>query len=76
MLVRVETRAPLFLTVPQFFLSSAFFCSPSRCFCHLSLAQRPVLNSSRSSDQDELFNNLVAHFVGLASTSPMSAIPL
>ena len=28
------------------------FCSPSRWFCHLSRAQRPVLNDFRSSDQD------------------------
>src|SRR2546421_2468890 len=41
------------------------FCSPSRWFCHLSRAERPVLNSFRSSDQHELFNNLVAQFVGL-----------
>src|SRR5216117_1585821 len=40
------------------------FCSPSRCFCHLSPVQRPVLHGFRSSDQNELFNNLVAQFVG------------
>ena len=43
------------------------FCSPSRCFCHLSPVQRPVLHDFRSSDQNELFNNLVAQFVGIAS---------
>src|SRR2546425_13301367 len=40
------------------------FCSPSRCFCHLSPVQRPVLHDFRSSEQNELFNNLVAQFVG------------
>src|SRR5713226_3225352 len=41
------------------------FDSLSRCFCHLSRAGRPVLNDFRSLDQDYLFNNLVAQFVGL-----------
>src|SRR6266852_1580752 len=45
------------------------FDSLSRCFCHLSRAGRPVLNDFRSLDQDYLFNNLVAQFVGKASTS-------
>src|SRR5712692_4474754 len=40
------------------------FDSLSRCFCHLSRAGRPVLNDFRSLDQDYLFNNLVAQFVG------------
>src|SRR5712692_8422501 len=41
------------------------FDSLSRCFCHLSRAGRPVLNDLRSLDQDYLFNNLVAQFVGI-----------
>src|SRR2546421_3835858 len=42
---------------------SCLFCSPSRCFCHLSRAGCPVLRDFRSSDQHELFSNLVAQFV-------------
>src|SRR5713226_4572931 len=42
------------------------FDSLSCCFCHLSRAGRPVLNDFRSLDQDYLFNNLVAQFVGFA----------
>src|SRR5229473_2693441 len=45
------------------------FDSLSRCFCHLSRAGRPVLNDFRSLDQDYLFNNLVAQFVGRANLS-------
>src|SRR5712692_555050 len=43
------------------------FDSLSRCFCHLSRAGRPVLNDFRSLDQDYLFNNLVAQFVGTSN---------
>ena len=46
---------------------SCSFCSPSRCFCHLSRAGCPVLRDFRSSDQHELFSNLVAQFVGIAN---------
>jgi len=49
------------------------FCSPSRCFCLLSQAHRPVLHDFRSSDQHELFNNLVAQFVG--STNQVFLFP-
>src|SRR6266702_4400471 len=48
------------------------FCSPSRCFCHLSPVQRPVLHGFRSSDQNELFNNLVAQFVGASTVARSS----
>ena len=54
---------------PGFSSMLLIFCpfrSPSLWFCHLSRAQRPVLNDFRSSDQDELFHNLVAQFVGCA----------
>jgi hypothetical protein len=40
------------------------FCSPSLCFCFLSQEQRPVLRDFHSSDQDKLFSNLIAQFVG------------
>ncbi len=53
-----------FLAVPLFLPSSAPFYSPSLCFCFLSQDQRPVLRDFRSSDQEKLFSNLIAQFVG------------
>src|SRR5216684_7614428 len=49
------------------------FDSLSCCFCHLSRAGRPVLNDFRSLDQDYLFNNLVAQFVGRAAQQASGA---
>src|SRR5260370_26518520 len=42
------------------------FCSPSLCFRFLSQEQRPVLRDFPASDQDKLFSNLIAQFVGKA----------
>ncbi len=65
-----ETRAPLALAVPPSSLLRGLFCSSSRRFCHLFWALGPVRSEFPSAEEDELFNTLVAHFVGRSSTSP------